>query len=98
MQVILNIMDNAVQAMSRSSSKEVIFEAEVTSEHVELKISNTGFRSLLIYRPKFSALSFTTLQEKDHKGLGLSLAAHIMHKHNGKIMLADECKIHMFYT
>ena len=96
MQVILNIMDNAVQAMSRSSSKEVIFEAEVTSEHVELKISNTGFKIPLDIQAQIFSPFFTTLQEKDHKGLGLSLAAHIMHKHNGKIMLADDAKYTCF--
>ena len=89
MQVILNIMDNAVQAMSESNLKEVIFEAEESDQYIDLSISNTGDKIPLDIQAQIFSPFFTTLQEKDHKGLGLSLAAHIMHKHNGKIMLND---------
>ncbi len=80
-QVVLNIVLNAADAMTQGG--ELCVQSNSNSDHVELKISDTGPGIPEHIRDKLFEPFFTT--KKTGTGLGLSIAYGIMERHKGAL-------------
>ena len=84
-QVLLNLINNAILALSKSSieDKSIVIEGKYIEEGVEVSVSDNG--------PGLSCESrehlFELLSASTHQGMGLGLwlCKHIIERHGGKI-------------
>lgn len=85
--VLINIFDNAIQAMSNIGNIDVIanFDSELNSVFIEISDTGTGIKKVDIERlfhPNFST-------KKDGTGLGLAIANRIVKEHGGNITVRE---------
>ncbi|UYL08463.1 ATP-binding protein [Bdellovibrio sp. SKB1291214] len=86
-QVLLNLLNNAFDAVERSSVKRVRIEAYYNAGGVEICVSDTGPGVPLEMREKIMQPFFTTKEVGKGVGLGLSISMGIIQSHNGKFFL-----------
>lgn len=84
-QVVLDLLNNAVEAMEETSSKELTVEIKTDEKNIHLVVTDTGKgirdeESDKIFEPFFST-------KNRHFGVGLSNAKNFMNQHKGQIQL-----------
>ena len=88
-QVILNLLNNAIQALANSGTllRRIAIEATQSGQLVRLSISDNGGGVSAEYRPQLFELLSTTKQSG--LGLGLWLCKHIVTRYGGSIHCED---------
>ena len=88
-QVILNLLNNAIQALAKSGiqQRHIAIEAIKTGKIVQLSVSDNGTGVSLEYKPQLFELLSTTKQTG--MGLGLWLCKHIVTRYGGSIYHED---------
>ena len=88
-QVILNLMNNALQALANSGTlqRRIAIEATKSGKLVRLKISDNGDGVSAEFKPQLFELLSTTKQSG--MGLGLWLCRHIITRYGGSIYYED---------
>lgn len=84
-QVVLDLLNNAVEAMEETPSKELTVEIQTDEKNIHLVVTDTGKgireeESDKIFEPFFST-------KNRHFGVGLSNAKNFMNQHKGRIQL-----------
>lgn len=82
-QVLINLMINALEAMSTSSVKRLHIKARESADGVELTVSDTGEGMSAEQLPHLFEPFFTT--KTQGIGLGLYVSDKIMREHGGRI-------------
>lgn len=88
-QVLVNILQNAVDAMDKSGKIE-ISKQEAGSGMFKLIISDTGIGMSPEHQEKIFKMFFTNKTGNKGTGLGLFICKEIMEKHGGEIRLESE--------
>lgn len=88
-QVILNLLNNALDAVQNSRNKSVIIEAISHPGGVEISVSDSGSGIPYDLRSRIMQPFFTTKEVGKGVGLGLSISQGIIHSHNGKFYLDE---------
>jgi signal transduction histidine kinase len=88
-QVILNLLNNAIQALANSGTlqRRITVEAIKTGKSVQLSISDNGTGVALEFKSHLFELLSTTRQTG--MGLGLWLCKHIVTRYGGSIHYED---------
>lgn len=88
-QVILNLLNNAIQALANSGTllRRITIDATQSGKLVRLSISDNGGGVSAEYRPQLFELLSTTKQSG--MGLGLWLCKHIVTRYGGSIHCED---------
>ena len=88
-QVILNLMNNAVQALANSGTlqRRITIEATKSGQWALLSISDNGNGVFAAFKPQLFELLSTTKQSG--MGLGLWLCKHIVTRYGGSIRYED---------
>lgn|GEM_PF-1792283 len=86
-QVLLNLLNNALDAVSSSRLKKVTIEGRARDQGVEIAVSDTGPGIPFHLREKIMEPFFTTKEVGKGVGLGLSISQGIIQAHNGKFYL-----------
>jgi C4-dicarboxylate-specific signal transduction histidine kinase len=88
-QVILNLMNNAVQALANSGTlqRRITIEATKSGQWALLSISDNGDGVFAEFKPQLFELLSTTKQSG--MGLGLWLCKHIVTRYGGSIHYED---------
>ena len=88
-QVILNLLNNAIQALGNSSTlqRRITIEATKADQSVRLSISDNGMGVPFEFKSQLFELLSTTKQTG--MGLGLWLCKHIVTRYNGTISYED---------
>lgn len=91
-QIILNLCNNAVDAMPKGGTLTVRLQKSKINqkEGVEIQVQDTGQGIPLEIRSRIFEPFFTTKEIGKGTGLGLALVYEIIQKHNGQIMLDSE--------
>lgn len=88
-QVILNLLNNAIQSLANSGTllRRIAIEATQSGQLVRLRISDNGIGVSAEFRPHLFELLSTTKQSG--MGLGLWLCKHIVTRYGGSIHYED---------
>jgi signal transduction histidine kinase len=88
-QVILNLINNAIQALANSGTlqRRITIEATKSSQSARLSISDNGDGVSTEFKPQLFELLSTTKQSG--MGLGLWLCKHIITRYGGTIFYED---------
>jgi signal transduction histidine kinase len=88
-QVILNLLNNAIQSLANSGTllRRIAIEATQSGQLVRLRISDNGIGVSAEFRPHLFELLSTTKQSG--MGLGLWLCKHIVTRYGGSIHFED---------
>lgn len=89
-QVILNLLNNAVDALKDSDKRWIKVSTEACLEKVRIIIEDSGPGIPLELRTKIMQPFFTTKEVGKGTGLGLSISRKIMEKHQGRLYLDDK--------
>lgn len=89
-QVLVNILLNAADAMQAHGSIFVEGRSDDGSGRVELRIANTGPPIPAEHRGRIFDPFFTTKEPGHGTGLGLSVAQSIVESYGGRLVLLDE--------
>lgn len=87
-QVIFNLVNNACQAMGTKG--HIFIVSEVSSDKVRLRVRDTGPGVPAHLRQDIFAPFFTTKEEGQGTGLGLSVSRSIVEKFKGKLYLNED--------
>lgn len=86
--VIVNLVDNAAEAMSESPFKQLALATALAGpETVEITVADTGCGISTGDKEKLFLPSFSTKQRGT--GLGLAIVSHILAEHNANIRVED---------
>jgi two-component system nitrogen regulation sensor histidine kinase NtrY len=85
--VMINIFDNAIQAMRNSGRIDVTVNFDIPSNSAYIDIADNGPGIKDEDKEKLFLPYFST--KKDGTGLGLAIASRIIREHNGHIVLKD---------
>jgi signal transduction histidine kinase len=88
-QVLLILVDNAIDALEDASEKTIRFELQSLPDAVRVAVIDSGPGVPLDLRSKIWDPFFTTKDPFRHKGLGLSIAMGIISNHRGRILLDE---------
>lgn len=91
-QVIVNLINNAIDANSNESQKWVRVELSETPDEAIIKVMDSGHGISESVELKLFQPFFTTKPVGEGTGLGLSIAKGIVESHNGSINLIRSCK------
>jgi len=91
-QVILNLLNNAFDAVSARPNPWVKLEVHAEAEHLEFWVSDCGPGVPADLRARIFEPFFTTKEPGKGTGLGLSLTRSIVEKHGGKIWIDEACE------
>jgi PAS domain S-box-containing protein len=86
-QVLVNLLNNARDAMVNSIVKKLSIEAQVLADKIILRITDTGSGVSPSLREKIFEPFFTTKEVNKGTGIGLSLALSIIRDHQGELSL-----------
>lgn len=88
-QVILNLLNNAIQALAKSETlqRRIVIEAIKAGKSVQLSVSDNGIGVHPEFKPQLFELLRTTKQTG--MGLGLWLCRHIVTRYGGSIHYED---------
>ncbi len=90
-QVVLNLLNNAFDAIQELPEKWVKVEYELKNERLILKVIDSGPGIPAEIREKMMNPFFTTKGVGKGTGLGLSISIGIIEKHGGKLYVNAEC-------
>ena len=90
-QVILNLLNNAIDAVESSFTKWISLEVNATSDFVIISISDSGPGVSPLIKSKLMQPFITTKPAGKGTGLGLSISKGIIEKHNGTIAFDENC-------
>ncbi len=86
-QVLANVLDNALKY--NHDNGEIVFKAKRTAKEVVIEITDTGVgipdEDLSRIFERFYRVDKSRSRETGGSGLGLSIAKHIIERHNGRI-------------
>ena len=86
--VVVNLIDNAVEAMSDAPVRELLLTTSHASpDMVELCVSDTGWGISAADKEKLFLPYFST--KNRGTGLGLAIVSHIVTEHHGKVRVED---------
>ena len=85
-QVVLNLMDNAIDSIHQTEKKEIHVDLRPEGHHVQLSIRDTGCGIPEENQEKIFDPFFTTKSEGQGTGLGLSICHSIVSAHGGQII------------
>lgn len=89
-QVIINLLNNAKDAVEKAEKKIVEISAHMNHQFVRIRIKDTGCGIPESLREKIFQPFFTTKEVNKGTGIGLSLSLSIIQEHNGKLELKSE--------
>lgn len=84
-QVVLDLLNNAVEAMEETPSKELTVEIQADEKNIHLVVTDSGKGIREEESDKIFEPFFTT--KNRHFGVGLSNAKNFMNQHKGRIQL-----------
>ena len=86
--VIVNLIDNAAEAMTDSLTKSLMVRTSHTSlDTVELSVTDTGVGVSVADKEKLFLPYFST--KSRGTGLGLAIVSHIVNEHRGKVRVEE---------
>ena len=85
--VILNIINNAFQAVQNEKNPIISVSTKQLNEHIEIRITDNGPGIPDSIKDKIFQPFFTTKPTGQGTGLGLSLAYDIVKAHGGKLKM-----------
>lgn len=88
-QVILNLLNNAMDAVQNSKNKNVVIEALERAGGIEISVSDSGPGIPYDLRSRIMQPFFTTKEVGKGVGLGLSISQGIIQGHGGKFYLDE---------
>lgn len=88
-QVLLNLLNNAIDAVSEQEIKLVDWDTKFFDGYIEISISNNGPMIPKDIRDKIMHPFFTTKAAGKGTGLGLSISQRIASSHGGSLILDD---------
>jgi PAS domain S-box-containing protein len=88
-QVLLNLLNNAIDAIEGQTEKWISFEAKIEGEKAIIYFSDSGPGVPQDVRNKIFDPFFTTKQVGKGTGLGLSISRSIVEDHGGRFYLSD---------
>jgi C4-dicarboxylate-specific signal transduction histidine kinase len=86
-QVILNLLNNAFDAVEDLPEKWISIDINDKDDHVEIRISDSGRGISEVIQDKIFQPFFTTKEIGRGTGLGLSISKGIIEAHNGSIFM-----------
>tara|TARA_R110000868_G_scaffold411409_1_gene703761 strand:+ start:670 stop:1932 length:1263 start_codon:yes stop_codon:yes gene_type:complete len=92
-QVLTNIVDNAIDAMSAVITREhnlCITTQNYNEKFIAVTIQDNGVGMLEETQVKIFEPFFTTKEQQHGMGMGLAICANLIEAHNGKITLTSE--------
>ncbi|BEV68003.1 Adaptive-response sensory-kinase SasA [Bdellovibrio bacteriovorus] len=89
-QVLLNLLNNAADAVQSVNTRKVVVEAKGVKDGVEISISDSGPGVPAFLRDKIMEPFFTTKEVGKGVGLGLSISEGIVRSHEGRFYLDTE--------
>ncbi len=84
-QVILNLLTNAVDAMSESSTKTLTVDVRTDMDELKISVTDTGKGLSKSVQDKMFDPFFTTKSVGKGTGLGLAVVKSIVEQHNGSV-------------
>jgi C4-dicarboxylate-specific signal transduction histidine kinase len=90
-QVLLNLLNNAFDAVEMASEKWVVITFEVDSDKVSLAIVDSGSGISSGAQAKLFQPFFTTKPVGKGTGLGLSISKGIIESHQGQLSFDKTC-------
>ncbi len=91
-QVILNLLNNAHDAIFENTEKWIKIEAYEKNDFFEIRIMDSGHGIPLDVQQKLFQPFFTTKEVGKGTGLGLSISLGIIKSHNGRMYIDNNCK------
>lgn len=85
LQVLLNLLNNAYEALQTAEKKWIEMSIQTSDTHYEILITDSGPRIKPEIARRMMDPFFTTKPTAQGTGLGLSLALQIMRSHNGTL-------------
>ncbi len=85
--LMVNLVDNAAEAMRDSPLKRLLVTTHATADTVELSVSDTGCGVSAGDKEKLFLPYFST--KGRGTGLGLAIVSHILAEHHGRIRVED---------
>ncbi|WP_413294313.1 ATP-binding protein [Bdellovibrio sp. HCB185ZH] len=89
-QVLLNLLNNAFDAVAAAPVKKVRIDASYHAGGIEISVTDSGPGVPMELREKIMQPFFTTKEVGKGVGLGLSISMGIIQSHNGKFFLDSE--------
>lgn len=89
-QVLLNLLNNAYDAIQEFSSKWITVEVKVVDQNVHLSVIDCGNGIPLEIQEKIMQPFFTTKDVGKGTGLGLSISKGIVEAHGGRILIDNK--------
>lgn len=86
-QVLMNLLNNAFDAVEKSEEKVVRLLIHLTKEHLQIKVTDTGPGIKPQHAEKILQPFFTTKPLGKGTGLGLSISKGIVEDHGGRLFL-----------
>jgi PAS domain S-box-containing protein len=96
-QVILNLLNNACDAVQQSKERWIKLEAFDLGDNIHISVTDSGPGISLELEQKIFLAYFTTKPVGQGTGLGLSLSQNIVHSHRGSLKL-DRSKPHTCFV
>lgn len=91
-QVLLNLLNNAADAVQAVGTRKVVVEAKAVKDGVEISVSDSGPGVPAFLREKIMEPFFTTKEVGKGVGLGLSISEGIVRSHDGRFYIDEEAK------
>ncbi len=85
--VVVNLVDNAAEAMRESMVKRLLVITQLTADTIELLVADTGRGVSADDKEKLFLPYFST--KGRGTGLGLAIVSHIVTEHGGRIRVED---------
>jgi signal transduction histidine kinase len=89
-QVILNFINNSIDAISESKEKWIKIEAKEAHGFIKLSITDSGQGLSDTARRKIFEPFFTTKEIGKGTGLGMSISKEIIEQHHGSVFINDQ--------
>ena len=95
-QVILNLLNNAIDAAEESDDKWIHVEVLQNEKYLVIAVSDSGPGIAEKIKSRIMDPFVTTKPPGKGTGLGLSLSKHIIEEHNGKLILDSQSQVTRF--
>lgn len=95
-QVILNLINNACDAIEPLDDKWISIEVSFSNANVQICVSNSGPKISQEIQHKIFDLFFTTKPKDKGTGLGLSISKRILAEHGGQITIDQDSEFTKF--
>lgn len=89
-QVLINLINNAVDAISEQNEKWVKLDAEQNGQKTIIRVTDSGTGIPIAIRQKIMQPFFTTKEVGKGTGLGLSISLGIIRDHGGEFFYNEE--------